>query len=101
MNSAQIKRLIELEREIETLRTQLGISARGETIFQAPRSMWSSEEVIVVANGYGSATLLVVEGNYPVDYHVNREETFATEDEACYAAERHSWRGFPITPQPE
>jgi hypothetical protein len=96
-----LNRLKELEREIEKLRSQLGISARGETIFQAPRGMWSSQEVIVVANGCGAATLLVVEGNYPIDYHINREETFSTENAACRAAERLSWRGFPLVTHPE
>jgi len=88
MRKAQLKRLCQLEKKIETLRQQLGISARGEMIFQAPRSMWSATDVVVEADGCGGAKLLIVEGNYPADYSTYKEQSFQTEDEACEAAER-------------
>lgn len=88
MNTAQLSQLCELENEIQALRQQLGVSARGETIFQAPRSMWSATDVVVEADGIGGAKLLIVEGNYPADYVTHKEQCFKTEDVACEAAER-------------
>ncbi|MCW5552617.1 MAG: hypothetical protein KIS67_10730 [Verrucomicrobiae bacterium] len=85
MKTTQIHRL---EKEIEVLRQELGVSARGEMIFQSPRSMWSEKDVIVEADGDGGAKLLIVEGNYPADYMTHKEQYFQTEDEACEAAER-------------
>lgn len=80
--------LCQLEKQIEALRQHLGVSARGETIFQAPRSMWSATDVVVEADGCGGAKLLIVEGNYPADYSIHKEQFFGTEDEACDVAER-------------
>ena len=88
MKSTQLNHLNQLEKEIAVLRQQLGVSARGEMIFQAPRSMWSAKDVVVEADGEGGATLLIVEGNYPADYLTHKEQAFQTEDEACEAAER-------------
>ena len=88
MKTPQLRRLSKLEDEIAELRQQLSVSARGETIFQAPRSMWSSTDVVVEAVGDGGAKLLIVEGNYPADYVTHKEELFKTEDEASEAAER-------------
>lgn len=88
MNKAQLKRLCGLENEIQALRQQLEVSARGEMIFQAPRSMWSATDVVVEADGTGGAKLLIVEGNYPADYMTHKAQFFQTEDEACEAAER-------------
>ncbi|HYT60913.1 MAG TPA: hypothetical protein VEL06_12125 [Haliangiales bacterium] len=49
--------------------------------------MWSDEDIIVEADGFGGATLLVVEGNYPISYSIKRQRRFTREDEACEAAE--------------
>src|SRR5437870_1027277 len=75
MNKAQLNRLCELGNEIETLRKQLGVSAPGEMLFQAARSMWSEMDVVVEADGRGGAKLLIVEGNYPADYTTHRTES--------------------------
>jgi hypothetical protein len=88
MRATQLNHLHQLENEIATLRQQLGVSARGEMIFQAPRSMWSAADVVVEADGTGGAKLLIVEGNYPADYLTHKEQSFQTEEEACEAAER-------------
>jgi hypothetical protein len=82
------KQLNKLENDIAVLRQQLGISARGEMIFQAPRNIWSATDVVVEADGAGGAKLLIVEGNYPADYATHKEQCFQTEDDACEAAER-------------
>jgi hypothetical protein len=88
MKTTQLSQVHQLENEIEVLRQQLGVSARGEMIFQAPRSMWSEKDVVVEADGDGGAKLLIVEGNYPADYMTHKVQCFQTEDEACEAAER-------------
>jgi hypothetical protein len=88
MKPTQLNRLHQLETEIAVLRQQLGVSVRGEMIFQAPRSMWSARDVVVEADGSGGAKLLIVEGNYPADYLTHKEQIFQTEEEACEAAER-------------
>ena len=88
MKTKQSIPLYRLENQIATVRQQLGVSARGEMIFQAPRSMWSSTDVVVEADGTGGAKLLIVEGNYPADYLTHKEQWFQTEDQACEAAER-------------
>jgi hypothetical protein len=87
MKTTELKRLHQLENRIEGLRLKLGISARGELLFQAPRSVWSATDVVVEADGEGGAKLLIVEGNYPADYLTYKEQFFPTEDEACEAAE--------------
>lgn len=88
MKRIQLKQLHQLENGIGILRQQLGVSARGEMLFQAPRSMWSATDVVVEADGSGGAKLLIVEGNYPADYMTHKEQCFRTEDDACEAAER-------------
>ena len=88
IKTAQRNRLHQLENEIAHLRQKLKVSARGEMIFQAPRTMWSATDVVVEADGEGGAKLLTVEGNYPADYLTHKEQRFQTEDEACEAAER-------------
>ena len=50
--------------------------------------MWSEYDIVVEADGIGGAKLLVVEGNYPIDYLTKSERAFATEDAACEAAEK-------------
>lgn len=88
MTKSKVIALVEcLERRTEDLRTRIGISKRGEMIFHAPLSMWSSKDVAVEADGKGGASLIVVEGNYPVDYLVHSERRFTSEHEACEVAE--------------
>ncbi len=88
MKTTQLNQLHELENKTALLRQQLGVSARGEIIFQAPRSMWSETDVVVEADGSGGAKLLIVEGNYPADYMTHKEQCFQTEEDACETAER-------------
>src|SRR6266568_5823502 len=88
MKTAQLDQLRQFENNIAVLRQQLGVSARGEMLFQTPRGMWSATDVVVEADGAGGARLLIVEGNYPADYMIHKEQCFQTEDDACEAAER-------------
>ena len=86
--NSQIDELRKLEEKSQRLRKSLGVSNRGEVIFQAPNSMWSENDIVVEADGVGGAKLLVVMGNYPIDYSTKSEQVFDTEDAACEAAEK-------------
>ena len=86
--NSQLEELQELEEKCRRLRKRLGVSNPGEVIFQAPNSMWSENDIVVEADRVGGAKLLVVEGNYPIDYSTKSEQEFATEDAACEAAEK-------------
>ena len=86
--NSQQEELLKLEQNCQRLRKSLGVSNRGEVIFQAPNSMWSENDIVVEADGIGGAKLLVVGGNYPIDYSTKSEQVFATEDAACEAAEK-------------
>jgi hypothetical protein len=51
--------------------------------------MWSENDIVVEAQGDGTARLLIVDGNnYPVDNVIESEQIFPTEEEACAAAEK-------------
>jgi hypothetical protein len=84
---SQLERLRKLEEKCQRLRNNLDVSKPGEVVFQAPNSMWSDNDLVVEADGFGGAKLLVAEGNYPIDYLTKSEQVFATEDAACEAAE--------------
>jgi len=82
-----LEKLRRLENKCEQLRKHIGVSARGEVLYQAPQTMWSENDVVVEAAGDGGAKLLIVCGNYPSDYSIKSERQFSTEDDACDAAE--------------
>jgi hypothetical protein len=84
----QLQKLRKLECESLRIRKRLGVSNPGELIFQAPQSRWSDNDIVVEADGIGGAKLLIVEGNYPIDYSIRSERKFRTEDAACEAAEK-------------
>lgn len=63
------------------------ISHKGELLFQGWYSAWPDEELVVEADGLGGANLLIVQGNYPIDYLVRKSKSFLSEDEACAAAD--------------
>lgn len=83
----QLRKLVTLERKCDQMRAALNISRPGEVLYQAPQSRWSENDVVVEAVGNGEARLLVVEGNYPIDYLIKSERVFSSEDAACAAAE--------------
>jgi hypothetical protein len=63
------------------------ISVNGEIIYRASISIWPERDVVVEANGNGGAMLMVVEGNYPIDFITHDERSFTDEDKACEAAD--------------
>ena len=81
--SAQLRRL---QAQIDALRNKLRVSARGEVIYLASRDA-DDESVVVEADGFGGAVTKVVEGNYPLDFFVSHEKSFAKESAAMDAAE--------------
>jgi len=83
----QLQKLRKLEHQSRRIRKRLGISNPGEVIFQAPQGRWSDNDIVVEADGIGGAKLLVVEGNYPIDYSIKSEREFRSEAAACTAAE--------------
>ncbi|MEI6392783.1 MAG: hypothetical protein WCT12_16970 [Verrucomicrobiota bacterium] len=85
--SKEVESVERMEKQCEEMRQRLGISKRGETLYQSPLSMWSESDVVVEADGRGGATLQVVVGNYPDDYVTKSEQRFLSEDVACDAAE--------------
>jgi hypothetical protein len=85
---ATFRKLRSLQKESEHLRKRLGVSNTGEVIFQAPKSLWSEADIVVEADGLGGARLLVVEGNYPIDYMIKLDRKFDNEDAACDAAQK-------------
>jgi hypothetical protein len=83
-----LARLKQLENEAATIRQRLRISEANAVIFCASANPIDDEDVVVEADGFGGATLTIIEGNYPIDFLTLRETKFATEGAAVQAAER-------------
>jgi hypothetical protein len=84
----QLRKLAKLERKSREIRATLKISPANEVLYRAPQSTWwSDNDVVVEAVGQGDARLVIVEGNYPIDYLIKSERIFPSEDEACEAAD--------------
>jgi hypothetical protein len=77
----------QLENRLDTLRNQAGVGKNGEVIYRASMSIWPERDVVIEADGKGGAILMIVEGNYPIDFITHVERSFAAEDKACEAAD--------------
>jgi hypothetical protein len=66
-------RLKQLESESAAIRRRLGISPPNTVIFRASIDPVEDEDVVIEADGFGGATLNIVEGNYPIDFLSLRE----------------------------
>src|SRR2546427_12004744 len=86
--NTQLQKLRKLEQQSRRIRKRLGVSNPGEVIFRAPQGVWSDNDIVVEADGIGGAKLIVVEGNYPIDYSIKSEREFRGEGAACEAAEK-------------
>jgi hypothetical protein len=64
------------------------MSQRGEVLSKGCYSVWPDEDLVVEADGRGGATLMIVEGNYPIDYFIKQHQIFSSEDAACETADR-------------
>ena len=85
--NAEIAKLRELQAEVDAIRAKLGIDGPGGLLFREPLTSCDDEEVVVEADGFGGATVSVVEGNFPMDYLTHRTKEFETEEAAVEAAE--------------
>jgi hypothetical protein len=73
-----------LDHQAKTLREELGYSQPGEVIWQARLDF--DELLVVVADGYGRASVLRVSGNYPLEYFLKDRKDFDSEQAACASA---------------
>jgi hypothetical protein len=85
--STLVKKLQRLEGHAKRIPDKLQISRAGEVLYQASQDAWSDNEVVVEADGNGGAILLIVEGNYPIDYMIHSDHHFSSESAACDAAD--------------
>jgi hypothetical protein len=92
-NIENLAELRNLQARVNTLRRELECSPPGEVTYLAPLDVTSDDTVVVVADGFGGATTSVVVGNYPVDYNIKFEKSFASESEAESAAEELACHG--------
>ncbi len=76
-----------LQQEADKIREDLGISPPRGVLFKADLDPFNDDLVIVEANGFGQATTMIVEGNYPIDFLVKFERVFPTEEQAVAAAD--------------
>ena len=76
-----------LQQEADKVREELGVHPRGAVLFKADLDPFNDDIAIVEANGFGGATTMIVEGNYPVDFLVKFERAFPTEEQAIAAAD--------------
>ena len=90
--NSQLQKLRKLEQQSQRIRKELNVSKPGEVIFHAPEGLWSDNDIVVEADGLGGAKVLLVEGNYPIDYSIKSERKFRDEDAACEAAEKMEQR---------
>jgi len=85
----KIDQLKSLEHAVKKLRNELGYSEPGEVLWKAEN--WDTI-VIVEADGYGGATVMEVDGNWPIDFLTKREKKCETQEEACRLA--NVWCGY-------
>ncbi len=87
LNQANKELIKRLQDQLNEARRGMNVSASGIVLFRAELSYADDEVAIVEADGFGGAVLLIVEGNYPVDYNIRDKRHFPTEAEAVRAAE--------------
>ena len=87
LNKTDRDSIARLQTQLDSLRKQLKISERGQTLYRFDASYCDEEIILVEADGFGGAVLRVVEGNYPTDFLTREEQVFQTEYEAVKAAE--------------
>ena len=76
-----------LQTKADAIRQELAISPPGTVFYQNWLNGADDEMVIVEADGFGHATMRVVEGNYPLDYLAISEKMFESEQDAQDAAD--------------
>lgn len=87
MKNNKLAHLRRLQASADRLRTELGFRAPGQIIYRRLLSISDDDEVLVVSDGLGSATVLVLDGNFPIDFTVRYEREFDSEKAATQAAD--------------
>lgn len=72
-----------LQDQLDQFRKGRGISAKDECLWRASLNSVDPDEIVVVADGLGGATVRQVDGNWPIDCLCIHERDFPTEDNAC------------------
>ena len=88
-----LEKLKQLQCEADSIRAELGIVPPGTVTYLAPLNSLSDKTIAIESDGYGGATLMLAEGNYPFDFLTAFEQWFPSEEEASIAAERLQKRG--------
>ncbi|MDF0665067.1 MAG: hypothetical protein P0119_03220 [Nitrospira sp.] len=83
----ELRRVRRLQKEIDSIRRQLGLSSPGAVVYSSPLRSLEDEVVVVEADGMGGATTCIIEGNYPIDFITKYEERFPSEEKAVRKAE--------------
>ena len=81
-------RLRELQTEVDAIRRELGISSPKSVLYLSALNVTDDKSVVVEADGFGGATVSVVEGNYPIDFVAHYQKEFDSEDTAIEVAEK-------------
>lgn len=76
-----------LQRQIDKMRQDLDVTAPGRAVYMAHIDRASDRAVVVEADGFGGATLIIVDGDYPLDYLAETQKAFASELRAIEAAD--------------
>lgn len=77
------QKIEQLQKELDDLRGAYGIRAKDECLWRASLNSVDSDEIIVVADGLGGATVRQVDGNWLIDCMCEHEREFSAEDDAC------------------
>jgi hypothetical protein len=86
----KLTELLDLQAKVDAIREELQINPVGKVIYSSVLDVCGSASIVVEADGFGGATVSVVEGNYPVDYVTKFERFFGSEFAAVSAAEKLS-----------
>jgi len=81
-------RLRELQTEVDAIRRELGISSPKSVLYLSALNVTDDKCVVVEADGFGGATVSVVEGNYPIDFFAHYEKELDSEDAALEMAQK-------------
>jgi hypothetical protein len=87
IDEAALATLIGAQQQADEIRRTFGISDPRTILFQAPLNHLDDDKVIVEADGLGSCTMRIVQGDFPIDCLVLHERKFDSEAAGVAAAE--------------
>ena len=83
--NGSVAKLRQLQPRLDRMRNKLKISAPNAVLYQAFLDN-SEEQIVVEADGFGGATVSIVEGNYPLEFFVKNSKKFRREQAAVNTA---------------